>query len=118
MRFNEYFKNHFAGCRVLANARDEHRGRDVKIFQVPGEFDFVGVSDGTDVWIAPTGINPFSVDVPRILADIRAGKEPPTVQPSMRRRLPPTLTNPLPAPARRPLPAELAPAAPLRRRFA
>lgn len=86
MRFNEFFKNHWAGCRLLANARDEHRNRDVRIYQVPGEFDFVGVSDGVDAWIAPTSINPFSVDVRKLLGEIRAGNTVAAPQPFIQRR--------------------------------
>lgn len=86
-RFNEYFKNHWDGCRLLAEARDNHRNRDVRIFMVPGEFDIVGVSDGTDAWVAPVAIDPFSVSVKRILEDIRAGKDPRAVIARKRRTI-------------------------------
>jgi hypothetical protein len=43
---------------------------------LPGEFEIVGVSDGTDAWIAPVSGDPFSVSVKRILEDIRSGKMP------------------------------------------
>ena len=86
-RFNEYFKNHWEGCRLLAEARDNHRNRDVRIYMVPGEFDIVGVSDGTDAWVAPVAIDPFSVSVKRILEDIRAGKDPRAVIAPKRRRI-------------------------------
>lgn len=98
-RFNEYFKNHWEGCRLLAEARDNHRNRDVRIYMVPGEFDIVGVSDGTDAWVAPVAIDPFSVSVKRILEDIREGKDPRAVIAPKRRRINITEPEPQPLPA-------------------
>lgn len=53
MRFNSYLNGHFKSCRLLATARDTHRERDVRVYQIPGEFEIVGVCDGVDAWIAP-----------------------------------------------------------------
>jgi hypothetical protein len=78
-RFNVYMSQRFEGCRCIANARDPHRGRDVKVYAVPGEFDLVGVSDGTDVWIAPVAADPFSVSVKRIMEIIKEGGVPPPI---------------------------------------
>lgn len=75
-KFNTYFNNDFAGCRLLAKAYDHCRDRNVNIYLVPGFDDCVGVSDGTDKWIAPVIADPFSVNVAQIIADIRDGKSP------------------------------------------
>lgn len=85
--YKRHMSNKFASCRLLATARDVHRNRDVKVFMLPGDFDAVGVSDGVDVWIAPTTINPFSVDVRKLLGEIRAGGDPAAVTASPRRKL-------------------------------
>jgi hypothetical protein len=67
-------KRKFEGCREIARGRDLHRQRDVRIYYCPGEFDHVGVHDGTDWWIAPVIADPFSVNVPRIMQQLRDGK--------------------------------------------
>ena len=72
--YNHLINSHFSSCRLLANARDNHRNRDVRLYAIPGNFEFVGVTDGTDSWVAPTSINPFSANVQRLLEDMRAGK--------------------------------------------
>lgn len=59
---------------LLANARDEHRDRDVRLYLMPGEFDTVGVTDGTDAWVAPVIADPFSVNIARLMQDVRDGK--------------------------------------------
>lgn len=64
----------FSSCRHIANARDPHRERDVRLYHIPGEFDYVGVNDGTDCWICPVAADPFSAGVKRLLEDVRAGK--------------------------------------------
>lgn len=74
--FKHYFNNRFEGCRLLARARDMHRNRDVLIYLVPGEWEVVGVSDGTDVWIAPIVADPFSVNIKQAVEDIKNGKQP------------------------------------------
>ena len=84
-RYNHHFANHFSGCLLLAHAHDPYRNRDVQLRQLPGEFDVVGVTDGTDAWIAPVAGDPFSVSVKRILEDLRAGKMPNPRQPLQRR---------------------------------
>lgn len=97
-KFNAYFMNDFVACRLLAYARDVYRNRDVRIYQVPGEWDFVGVTDGVDKWIAPISANPFSVNVGRLLEDIKAGKpNPKPTQPTVggRRKLLTTEAQPI-----------------------
>jgi hypothetical protein len=76
--FKQHINSHFRSCRQIAKARDEHRQRDVKLFLLPGRFDFIGVSDGVDAWVCPVEVRPFNVDTARILADIQAGKPGPT----------------------------------------
>lgn len=76
MKYNRYFESQFAGCLLLAKAFDPHRNREVELRMLPGEFEVVGVSDGTDCWIAPVSGDPFSVSVKRILDGIREGKMP------------------------------------------
>lgn len=72
-RFTHYLRTGFDSCRLLASTRDIHRDRDVRVYMLPGEFEYVGVNDGVDKWIAPVIANPFSVDVRKLLADISAG---------------------------------------------
>ncbi len=69
-RWNHHFENHFGSCVLLDNCRD----RAVKLYALPGEFDLVGVTDGTDAWVAPVIADPFSVKVARLLGDLRAGR--------------------------------------------
>jgi hypothetical protein len=84
-KFNLYLNNHFAGygCRLIARARDTSRGRDVTIHAIPGYWDVVGVSDGTDAWIAPTAAGPFfktsTGDVGKIMKALEAGDPLPPV---------------------------------------
>lgn len=78
MKWNNLINTGFAGCRALLSGRDEHRGRDVKIFAIAGDFENVGFSDGVDHWVVP--INAHSELVSRaaaILRKIRAGEDPP-----------------------------------------
>lgn len=81
-----HMNSKFASCRLLAHARDNHRNRDVKLYAIPGEFDVVGVSDGVDVWIAPTSINPFSVNVKQLLEKLARGED--LTPAPLRRRFP------------------------------
>ena len=78
------------------------------IFALPGEFDTVGISDGTDAWIAPVIAEPFAgqgIKVGQLLQQIRDGTfkgavSPPPPPPPGRRRI--LLTaEPAPAPSRR-----------------
>lgn len=73
-RYNHLFANHFGSCRLLKVGRDPHRERDVKIYAIPGEFDVVGISDGTDSWVAPVATG-FLEDVRKILVRIQAGED-------------------------------------------
>lgn len=75
MRFNHHFANKFGACRLLKVAQDPHRNREVRIYMLPGEFDIVGMTDGVDVWIAPT-VTGFLEDVRKMLGEIRAGGDP------------------------------------------
>lgn len=78
-RFNRFMENHFAGCRLIAKAYDHCRSRDVSLFAIPGEFQVVGVSDGTDCWMAPVIADPFSVRVQSLLDMLREGKPLPAI---------------------------------------
>jgi hypothetical protein len=53
VRFNEYLRSHFSGCRLLAEGHDMCRNRHVQVFLIPGYFDDVGFTDGTDSFIVP-----------------------------------------------------------------
>lgn len=77
MNYKYYLNSQFAGCRLLAETYDEHRKRDVRVYMVPGQFDVVGVCDGTDSWVAPAIINPFSCDVLGMLKRIASGEDIP-----------------------------------------
>lgn len=69
-KYNHYMNSHFSGCRKLADARDNVRMRDVRLFELPGNLDHVGVSDGVDAWIAPVIAEPFSVNCRKLLNDL------------------------------------------------
>lgn len=75
MAYNHHLKTHFGSCRLLKVGRDPHRERDVKIHAIPGEFDVVGISDGTDSWIAPIATG-FLEDVRKALVQLQAGGNP------------------------------------------
>lgn len=105
MRYNHHFANHFGSCRLLYEGRDPHRGRDVQVRLIPGEFDVVGVTDGVDAWVASTATAPSEMfdKVRRIIADIRDGKAPSAlVEPRTRRPIHlPTAEAPPPRERRR-----------------
>lgn len=74
MSYKHHLTNHWAGCRLLAKTRDNCRNRDVQLFLIPGDFDYVGVTDGTDAWVAPSHVpSIFGVDVKPLLDQIRKG---------------------------------------------
>lgn len=52
-RFNTYMNTHFAGCRLLAEGFDACRNREARAFLIPGYFEDVGFTDGTDAWVVP-----------------------------------------------------------------
>lgn len=68
-----YIEQHFSSCKHIASSYDHCRQRDVKIFLVPGEFTHVGVSDGTDAWIAPVAADPFSVNIRTVISSVIDG---------------------------------------------
>lgn len=89
MNYKNRINTGFAGCLLLAHARDNCRNRDVRLYLLPEGDDCVGVADGTDAWIAPVSAAVFSVNVERLIADIRAGKGLPAPRrPTPRRSLP------------------------------
>jgi hypothetical protein len=73
--FAHYFNSRFAGCRLLAKAWDQHRERDVSIYQIPGQVDCVGVSDTIDRWIAPVAPELFNVNIHQLFRDLQSGVE-------------------------------------------
>ncbi len=73
-RFNTYFNSDFSGCKLIAETHDPYRDRPIRVFWIPGEDSFVGVSDGTDRWIAPVAGDPFGINIRQVMADVRAGK--------------------------------------------
>ena len=73
--YKYHISQKFASCVRLATAVDPHRNRTVQLFHLPGNFEYVGVYDGTDCWIAPAAADPFSVSVVRLLEDIRTGRQ-------------------------------------------
>ncbi len=78
-RYNEMMNNHFSSCPLLAKAYDPYRERDVQIRMIPGDFSIVGITDGTDAWICPTCIDPFGINLEKILDGIRNGGPAPKV---------------------------------------
>lgn len=75
MSYKHHLTNHWAGCRLLAETRDHCRNRPVKLYAIPGEFEHVGVTDGTDSWVAPAVAQVFGVDVRNLLGKLRAGED-------------------------------------------
>lgn len=90
MNVKNLINSHFSTCRLLAEAYDPYRKRPVKLYALPGEFSYVGVSDSTDAWVAPASASIFSVDVVRLLDKIRAGEDPRPVVARLRVRVPVT----------------------------
>ncbi len=67
----------FSSCKLLAVSRDLNRGRDVRIYHIPGCFTEVGIADGTDSWIAPAAASCFDAPIQKLLDEIRlTGKLP------------------------------------------
>lgn len=73
--FAHYFNSRFAGCQLLAEAFDQHRDRDVRIYRLPGQMECVGVSDGIDRWVAPVTPDIFSVNIHQLMRDLHDGKQ-------------------------------------------
>ena len=73
-RWNSQINSHFSGCPVIATAYDPYRERQVTLHALPGQFDIVGITDGTDAWIAPSNIHPFSVNIPKLLETFKKGE--------------------------------------------
>lgn len=115
MSLKTALRSGFVGCHVIAHARDEHRDRDVRIFYYPGDFDFVGVHDGTDTWIAPVSADPFSVNLIRVMQELRSGK--PLHEIKVQRKRVPLVVAEAPAPAE-PAPRPRIPLLPVRPRNA
>lgn len=80
MKYNDDMKQHFDGRRLLAEAFDIHRNREVRIYMLDGTWEYVGVSDSVDAWIAPVVAEPFSVNLQRIFDAIRGGKDPQVIR--------------------------------------
>lgn len=79
--YNHLFATHFkgSGCRLIARAYDKCRNRRVELFAIPGYHDRVGVSDGTDSWIAPATAGLFfgtsTGDCADLMRRLQAGEE-------------------------------------------
>lgn len=85
MNYKNRINSGFAGCTLLAYAHDHCRNREVKLYLLPETDEVVGVDDGTDRWVAPAVASLFSVNVTRIIQDLRDGKGIPSpVPPSPR----------------------------------
>jgi hypothetical protein len=93
-KFTTFMNAHFksSGCRLIARAFDKCRSRRVELYAVPGYWDCVGVSDGTDAWIAPATAGLFfgtaTGDCADLMRRLQAGEE-----------LGPSLTGPRSTPA-------------------
>lgn len=107
-RFNTYMNTHFraSGCRLIARAVDKCRERRVEIFAMPGHYDVVGVTDGTDAWVAPASAGLFfhtaTGDCSDIMRRLQAGEELPPVPdfPTKRARVSLEDDEPAPRPKR------------------
>lgn len=84
-KFTTFINTHFqgSGCRLIARAFDECRQRRVTLHAIPGYYDCVGVSDGTDAWIAPASAGLFmktaTGDCADIMRRLQVGEELPPV---------------------------------------
>jgi len=88
MGFKHHIQAHFQACYKLADAKDPHRNRDVRLYLIPGEQRYVGVSDGVDAFVAPVDINPFGVDVRKLIGEyLSTGKLPGPSTPRPRVRI-------------------------------
>lgn len=89
-RYNNMMKNHFAGKTQIASMPDPGRGRTIKVFFLDDEV--VGLSDGTDAWVASPGACCLALRLPDLIAKHKAGElhyqegDPPT-KASARRRV-------------------------------
>lgn len=106
--FKTFINSGFSGCRHVASGRDPHRQRDVRIYAMPGIFDYVGAHDGVDSWVAPVAANPFDVNIVRLMADLQAGKDIPAPQPLEARRRLRLINSPPPQPPAQPEPRKRA----------
>lgn len=97
--YKVWMNRQFAGCRKVANAYDPYRQREVQLFMMPGEFEYVGVYDGVDAWVAPVVADPFSVSIKRIFQDVQNGKEITILSTTPRRPI--TASEAAPAPIQR-----------------
>jgi hypothetical protein len=83
--FTPYLNTHFrsGGCRLIARAYDKCRERRVQLYAIPGHYDCVGVSDGTDAWVAPASAGLFfgtsSGDCADIMRRLQAGEPLPPI---------------------------------------
>jgi hypothetical protein len=104
--FTSYLNSHFksGGCRLIARAHDKCRDRRVTLHAIPGFWDCVGVSDGTDAWVAPASAGLFFAtatgDCADIMRRLQAGEELPPVPdwPEQKRARLPLEDEPAPRP--------------------
>lgn len=85
MKFNHLMNSHFqaSGCRLLGEGFDVHRERQVRIYALPGYTDVIGLTDGTDAWIAPAIVGTyFGVDLNEQVRRLQAGQ--PLLEPGAR----------------------------------
>lgn len=66
-RFNEMMSTHFRSHQCVLEFRDEHRGRNVRVFNV-GSPEVVGISDGTDAWMMSAAGVINGKHIPQLLA--------------------------------------------------
>jgi len=63
-------------------------GGEPRLYLIPGEQRYVGVSDGVDAFVAPVDINPFGVDVRKLIGEyLSTGKLPGPSTPRPRVRI-------------------------------
>lgn len=84
--YKHYMNHGFAGCRLLAESYDPYRDRPVKLYLMPSIPDAVGVTDGTDSWIAPMVADIFRVNIVDIVRRIESGEDVPVVRSSLQKR--------------------------------
>lgn len=83
--YTTFINTHFqgSGCRLIARAYDKCRGRRVTLHAIPGYWDRVGVTDGTDSWIAPASAGLFfgtaTGDCADLMRRLQAGEQLPPI---------------------------------------
>lgn len=77
MHWNYHLNHHFGSCRLLATGYDPHMKSEVRYYLLPGDFDNIGVTDGTNSHVVPiTTISPSINRLQGLIDEVRQGGNP------------------------------------------